>query len=85
MSLYTVDWTSVAEDQLADIWVQAPDRRAVTAAEATVQNILSRDPLGHGTDVSEDLRKLTVPPLTVYYDVMQTQRVVEVQTVAFTP
>ncbi len=32
MSLYTVDWTSVAEDQLADIWVQALDRKAVTAA-----------------------------------------------------
>jgi hypothetical protein len=85
MSLYTVDWSSVAEDQLTDIWLQASDRRAVTVAEATIHNLLERDPLGHGINVSEDLRKLTVAPLTVYYEVSTAQKVVDVQAVAFTP
>jgi hypothetical protein len=80
-----VDWISVAEDQLADNWVQAPDRRAVTAAEAAIQNLLARDPLGQGAAVSEGLRKLTVVPLTVYYEVKPTQNIVEVQAVASTP
>jgi hypothetical protein len=80
-----VDWVSVAEDQLADIWVLAPDRQAVTAAEAAIQNLLTRDPLGRGTAVSEGLRKLTVVPLTVYYEVDSVQRTVEVQAVAYTP
>jgi hypothetical protein len=65
MSLYTVEYTSVAEDQLADVWVQAPDRQAVTAAEAHIHQSLARDPLGQGVAVAEGLHKLTVAPLTV--------------------
>ena len=85
MSLDTVAYTSVAEDQLTDIWVQAPDRQAVTAAEAEINKRLGRDPLGQGEAVAEGLRKLAVTPLTVYYQVDQAQRVVEVQAVAHTP
>jgi hypothetical protein len=85
MSRYTVEWTSAAEDQLANIWVQAHDRRAVNVAEAAIQGTLARDPLGQGTPVAEGLRKLTVAPLTVYYEVRAAQSVVEVQAIAYTP
>ena len=82
---YTVEWTSVAENQLADIWAQAPDRAAVTAADAAIHRVLQRHPLTQGTDVSEGLRKLRVPPLTVYYQVNQAQQIVEVQAVTYAP
>jgi plasmid stabilization system protein ParE len=85
MTPYTVEWTSTAEDQLAEIWLQASDPQAVTTAQATIDGMLARNPLGHGVEVQEGLRKITVPPLTVYYEVNATQRVVEVSGVACTP
>ena len=57
----------------------------LNAAEAAIQGTLARDPLGQGTDVGEGLRKLTVAPLTVYYEVRAAQGFVEVQAVAYTP
>jgi hypothetical protein len=84
MNPWTVESTSIAEDQLAEIWLHAPDQRAVTAAQAAIERTLARDPLAHGQEVREGLRKLTVAPLTVYYEVRPAQKVVEIQAVAYT-
>ena len=85
MTGWLVDWTPIAENQLADIWLHAPDRATVTAAEDAIERMLARDPLGHGREVLEGLWKLTVKPLTVYYVPDAAQGTVEVQAVAYTP
>src|SRR5436305_7021778 len=61
MNGYSVEWTPAAENELADIWMNAADRQAVTRAEAEIQAQLRADPLNSGTDVSEGLRRLIVP------------------------
>ena len=38
MNGWTLDWLSEAEDDLADIWTQAPDRQAVTDAQNMIGN-----------------------------------------------
>jgi hypothetical protein len=85
MTPYTVDWDSTAEDQLADIWLRSPDPGAITAAQAAIDRLLASNPLGHGVDVREGLRKITVPPLTVFYEVHAPQPVVQVSAVTYTP
>jgi plasmid stabilization system protein ParE len=85
MTPYTVEWTSTAEDQLTDIWLQAPDPAEVTKATAAIDGMLARNPLHHGVEVREGLRKITVSPLTVFYEVHPTRPVVEVGAVAHTP
>lgn len=82
---YQVEWSSTAEDQLADIWMAAPDPGAVTTATAARDALLARDPLGHGTDLREGLRKLRIVPLTVFYEVHTPHSLVEVSAVAYTP
>jgi hypothetical protein len=85
MTPYTVEWTTPAEDQLADIWLAASDPVAVTTATAAIDALLARDPLGHGLDVQEGLRKLRIAPLTVFYEVQTSRSWVEVSAVAYTP
>ena len=85
MNGWAVDWTPIAENQLADIWLQAPDRAAVTTAEEAISRMLARDPLGHGKEVSEGLWRLTVKPLTVFYVPDSVQGTVELQAVGYTP
>jgi hypothetical protein len=81
MSRYTVEWTQDAEDALADIWMQAADRAAVTAAEAAIHRLLEKDPVAHGAEVSEGLRRIIVEPLAALYTVDAGRRVVEVEQV----
>ena len=81
MNPYTVDWTDDAVDELTNIWMQAADPDAVTAAQSTIDTLLSRAPLHHGTEESEGLRRLVVPPLRVLYSLDQARRYVEVSSV----
>jgi hypothetical protein len=85
MNPYTVEWLPGAEQELADIWLAAPDRSAVTRAEATITRLLARDPLHSGVEVAEGLRKLIVDPLMLFYSVQQANRKVEVSKVALYP
>jgi plasmid stabilization system protein ParE len=81
MSWFTVEWTRTAENELADIWNNATDRRAVSIAQDRIDRLLGASPLTYGSDVAEGLRRLTVAPLTVYYSVHPTDRKVEVSDV----
>jgi hypothetical protein len=85
MSRYTVTLTDDAEQALAAIWVQAPDRAAVTSAEAAIYRLLGNDPLNVGVEVCEGLRKLTVSPLAAFYTVDTGKQTVEVQQMADAP
>jgi hypothetical protein len=45
---WTVNWLPDAEQELADSWLNAPDRDAVTHAAQTIDELLQRDPLKAG-------------------------------------
>jgi hypothetical protein len=68
---YTVIWKPQAEKVLATIWNDAEDRRAVTAASNEIDSQLGRKPSTAGEGRYGDLRILTVPPLSVYFDVSE--------------
>lgn len=78
MPEYAVELEPVAEDDLADHWLTAPDRAAVTAADAAADRLLRRDPRRAGRALSEGLYRLVVPPLAYLYAVDDGRRVVTV-------
>jgi mRNA-degrading endonuclease RelE of RelBE toxin-antitoxin system len=82
---YTVVWADEATAELARIWLQAADRRAVTAAEASINRQLTRDPYQNGSLLSEDLYRLAVTPLVVTYTIDDAARRVEVSSVRYRP
>jgi plasmid stabilization system protein ParE len=75
---YTVLWTPLAEQELARLWTNAPDRNAVTAAADVIDDLLGRDPLSQGEARADDTRLLFVPPLTVLFQVSEADRTVHV-------
>lgn len=78
MIRYTVVWPSGSEDELAQIWIHAQDRLAVTAAADAIDQQLSVDALTKGIELSEGLRALFAPPLRVLFAVREDDRIVEV-------
>jgi plasmid stabilization system protein ParE len=78
MSRYTVVWSKEASDQLTMIWLDAEERPAVTAAANAIDAQLTNDPQTKGTDLSEGLRVLEVPPLHVLFAVTEPDRLVRV-------
>lgn len=66
---YTVEWLPAAEQDLADLWNNAPDRGAVTAAANALDDILAYDPLSAGEGREGDRRILFVEPLAILYEV----------------
>jgi plasmid stabilization system protein ParE len=79
---FVVNWSRRAEDELADLWVNAQDRNAVTAAANEIERLLARDPLGVGESRVRGQRILFAPPLGALYHVDSRRRVVKVITVA---
>jgi hypothetical protein len=50
---YTVTWLREAEEALADVWLRASDRRAVTAAAHRIERKLRRDAHTKGSPVDD--------------------------------
>lgn len=44
MTRYTVEWSPVALDQLADLWSEADDRNAVADASDRIDQLLVYNP-----------------------------------------
>jgi hypothetical protein len=78
---YTVKWTDQADQQLANIWLNAPDKDAVTAASNRIESLLRRDPLGQGESCGGNSRLMFEPPLGAYYRVYPKARVVWVASI----
>ena len=78
MTRYTVVWVEQAQYDLADAWLNAPDRARVTAAAFAVDQELSADAGTKGIEQSEGLRALVNSPLRVLFSVRDDDRVVEV-------
>jgi hypothetical protein len=75
---FSVDWTPVALDALAAIWVSSPHRQAVTAAQARIDRLLAANPLGNGAPRGEGLYVIDVHPLRALFEVSAADRVVKV-------
>jgi hypothetical protein len=65
---YTVDWAPEALATLTTIWMQAADRRAVTAAEAEINRLLIANPLGNGWPLPEGLYAIEAHPLRALFE-----------------
>ncbi len=85
MNVFGVTWVPHAEGSLARIWLGSSDPLAVTRAQAQIDALLARDPIGHGQHVQEGLYRIVVPPLTAFYSVDTARRIVEVSEVWYTP
>lgn len=75
---YTVVWAPRALRQLADVWVNASNRGAVSAASAAIDAALQLDPLSAGESRDSNRRVLILPPLAVLYSVDRATREVTI-------
>ncbi len=82
MTRFTVVWDESARDELANLWMAAPDRNAVTQASNAIDAELAEDPDRKGAPLSEGLRGLSIPPLRVVFLTRKDDRIVEVLRVA---
>lgn len=65
---YTVIWTPTALSELADLWNNASDRQAITAAADRIERRLRRSPETAGKPHGED-RYLVYPPLAARFSI----------------
>jgi len=61
MIRFTVVWSDPAQNRLTTIWINAPDRNAVTVATSAIDAALAIDPADKGMPVHEGLRTLLSP------------------------
>jgi hypothetical protein len=74
---YTVVTEKPAENQLARIWIQAPDRQAVADASNRIERELANDPDTKGVPLGI-FRTCTDDPLAVLYHVDPGDRMVRI-------
>ncbi|HEV3006070.1 MAG TPA: hypothetical protein VGX78_16495 [Pirellulales bacterium] len=78
MNRFTVVWLQGAQDDLAELWINARDRSAVSAATRLIDIELSRDAPTKGVELHEGLHAFFAPPLRVLFTVDEADCVVEV-------
>jgi hypothetical protein len=78
MKQFTVIWHRDVQEALAELWLSAAEPAAVTSAGDLIDHMLASDPLAGAQEVSEGLFRLDVPPLRVYFEVSEADRVVRV-------
>lgn len=81
---YTVTWLPSAQNELARLWVQAADRKSISAASDAIDRLLAVAPLSVGVSQGTD-RRLVVTPLEVTYTASPLDCLVEVIYVAELP
>jgi hypothetical protein len=75
---YAVIWQPTAESMLADIWIHAVDRNAVTVAANQIDVRLANDPFNEGESREEPFRILFESPLVVDYQIVADAKEVRV-------
>lgn len=81
MTKYTVLWKTSARNELAEIWMNAADRTAITAATHSLDVELANDPERKGMEIREGLRGIDKPPLRALFTVDELDRMVYVDKV----
>lgn len=74
---FTVVRHAEAENELAHIWNEGGDRRAITMAANRIDRALSRDPQTNGADFFGD-RLLVEEPLAITFAVFPEDRLVRI-------
>ena len=75
---FTVTWTKSAVAELADLWLEADDREAITLATAAIDRELALDPTTKVRSLSEGLSFIDSFPLRVFCEIRESDRIVEV-------
>ena len=78
---FEVIWTEEAEDRLAEVWMAAPDRGAVTRAAHEIDVALEMLPMSAGKPLFDTVRQFGDSVLTVEFEVDQNERRVYVMNV----
>lgn len=78
MRRYTVVWDDEAINDVAGFWMEPEDRDAILRATQTIQSQLAYDASERGVERSEGLRRLTVYPLAVLFEVSESDRIAKV-------
>jgi plasmid stabilization system protein ParE len=81
MTRFTVVWKRDAEDDLAQIWLGASDRSAVSTATSAIDRALADDPEIKGAPIAEGLRRLVVPPLIAVFWISADDRRVHIDAI----
>jgi hypothetical protein len=82
---YTVVTTPVADHQLAEIWLSAPNRQHVADAFDHIEALLKHDALVLGREHPDGWRALVCPPLAVTFRVSEDDRLVSILSVFLRP
>ncbi len=75
---WTVVYRATAEKDLADLWVGATDRNAVSLAADVIDRKLRTDPLNAGELLTDELRFVVEGPLEVAFHISILDRMVSV-------
>lgn len=75
---WQVNWTTEAEDSLAEIWLTSLDRNRITESADEINRLLKRSPEKHLESLSEGLLFLDIPPLRAYLEIDLTQQIISV-------
>ena len=79
---YVVVWGPLAVNMLAEIWLNASDRRAVTEATAILEKQLGYEPLRLGESRESSVHSwVFLPPVGIDFEVIEDDKRVIVQTV----
>lgn len=78
---FTLTYRPSARDELAELWLSASDRSAVTDSSNSIEHELRDDPDLKGEVVEGPLRKIVTPPLVYYYIISPDDRLATVWSV----
>lgn len=83
---YEVLWTADAESDLANAWLDAADRSAVSLAADVIERQLTRSPLTFGRPRTSGVNRVAVfSPIGVTFEVIEDDKRVYVQSVFLYP
>ncbi len=75
---YTVVWTVEAEEELADIWVDAVDRDVIAQAAESLDRELAQNPAAVGESRPNSQRIAYCLPLGIQFEISEDDRLVKV-------
>jgi hypothetical protein len=75
---YTLIWHPSAQDDLLSLWLEGPDRRAISEAADSVDGTLRIDPVLRGETLTGPLRVVIIEPLEFVYRVIEDDRIVQI-------
>jgi hypothetical protein len=74
---WTVLYRPSAQDHLAQIWLNSPERQTIADAADAIDGVLASNPVEAGESRDGNARIIIEPPLTVLYEVYSDDAVVE--------